>query len=142
MLVRKSRISHLILKEKSRERRRCEQQSQELIARIKEKSRADREKLEKEFQSELKRLEQEKNREIRSLKRELERNYALYQEIRKREMHLNDLTGEIENVVELMVVKVQESLQPFYRTRSKIETIKRQSDRRHEKVESILTAVK
>ena len=142
MFVRKSQISHLIRKEKNRERKKCEIESLEKIKKIRNAVETEKKKMEQELRGELKHAIQEKDREIKILKREIERNYLLYQDIRKREMFLNELAAEIENVVELMVVKVQESLQPFYRTRAKIESIKRKSDRKHEKVENILTAVK
>ncbi|HOO71392.1 MAG TPA: hypothetical protein PK926_06490 [Spirochaetota bacterium] len=142
MFVRKSQISHLIRKEKNRERKKCEIESLEKIKKIRNAVETEKKKMEQELRGELNHAIQEKDREIKILKREIERNYLLYQDIRKREMFLNELTAEIENVVELMVVKVQESLQPFYRTRAKIDSIKRKSDRKHEKVENILTAVK
>ncbi len=76
------------------------------------------------------------------MKEEIDRNYATYQAIRKREVELYQLSAEIETVVETMVIKVQESLQPFYRTRAKIETVKRKSGSRHEKVESIFRSAR
>ena len=142
MFIRKSRITHIIKREIQREQRRCERESRDKNKQITEKIESEKVMIEKKLKTELRQAVQEKDREISRLRHELERNHHLYQELRKREMFLSELTAEIEGVVELMGVKIQESMQPFFRARSKVEGIKRRSDRKHDRVESILTAVK
>ncbi len=92
--------------------------------------------------SESKEIIESKEREIKRLQQELDRNYYKYMELRQREKHIDQLSDEIDEVVNDMVVKVQESIQPFYRTRAKVITTKKRSDKKHTKVESIFRAAK
>ncbi len=142
MFVRKSKISQLVKKEKQKERRLCQKENDrrfnDTIKMLKQQHYAEIKELEKKLTLQLKGI----NRENKRLKEEIDRNYATYQMIRKREAELYQLSAEIESVVETMVIKVQESLQPFYRTRVKIESVKRRSGGRHEKVESIFRSAK
>jgi len=142
MIVRKSRISQLIKKERTRERRLCQKETNTRLQDLKEQL-VDQYTLEmramrKEYRQQVKNLEKENH----TLKRELDRNFAVYQRVRRREEYLEQLSSEFEDIVDVMNVKVQESLQPFLRTRAKIENTKRKSDKKHEKVESIFRAIK
>lgn len=142
MFVRKSQISNLVKREKQRERQICEREYHEKIKKLRNHLENENRKIISNIKDEFKQTLLEKEREIKSLKSEIDKNYSLYQEIRRREVHLDQLSSDLEDVTNLMVIKVQESLQPFYRSRAKIETFKRKSDRRNEKVESIFKAVK
>jgi len=142
MFIRKSRITHLIRREKLRERRKCERESLEKIKEIGEQHEFEKSRMERQLKAEFKNAVHERDQEIRELKRELARNYQLYQDLRRRELYLNELSAEFENVIDLMGVRIQETMQPFFRARAKVEAIKRRSDRRHDKVDSRLTAVK
>ena len=142
MFVRKSQISGLVRKEKQRERKRCERENQLKLKNLREQLENENRQTVKSIRGELKDALKEKEKEIKLLKGEIERHYSLYQDIRRREVHLDQLSADLEDVVNSMVIKVQESLQPFYRSRAKIETMKRRSDRKNEKVESIFSAVK
>lgn len=142
MLVRKSKIAHVIKKERQKERETCEKNYEQQFKKLKKKFENDQKTFVNSIKQEHKIELLQKEKEIKKLKKEIEANQIKYREIRKREKHLEDLTFEVEDVVDSMVIKVQESLQPFYRTRSKVETIMRKSDREHEKVESIFRAVK
>lgn len=142
MIVRKSRISQLIKKERQRERRACQKEHEARLREVKQD-------ITNRFTEEIRTIRQEYRREIKTLekenenlKRELDKNYAVYQKVRRREEHLEQLSAEFEDIVDVMNVKVQESLQPFYRTRAKIEHTRRKSDKKHEKVESIFRAIK
>ncbi|MCP4137840.1 MAG: hypothetical protein GY754_43160 [bacterium] len=142
MLIRKSRISQLIKKEREKERRKCEKENTRKMHKVIRE-------LESEYSSAVKMIKKEhdgvlteRDRTIMMLKRNIEKNYDKYQVIRQREKHLDQLSNELEDTVESMVIKVQESVQPFYRTRGKVQSSKRRSDKKHEKVESIFYAVK
>ena len=142
MLVRKSKISQLIKKERRKERHICQRESfmrlQETKQRLSEEHAAEMKQARQEFKKQLKLMEKENSR----LRREIDRHYATFQSVRKREAQLDELSHEIEGVIETMNIRVQESLQPFYRTRNKIESTKRKADRGNEKVESIFRAIK
>ena len=142
MFVRKSKIATVIKKERQKERVTCEKNYDQKFVKLQKK-------LDTKQKTSINNIKQEhkiemlqKEKDIRQLKKEIELNQIKYREIRKREKHLENLTFEVEDVVDSMVIKVQESLQPFYRTRSKVETIMRKSNREHDKVESIFRAVK
>lgn len=79
--------------------------------------------------------------EIRRLKSEIDRNYSTYMDIRIREKAIKQLTAEMEAEVNRMVTKIHESIQPFYRTMSKVESTGRKSDKKHDKVERIFHVV-
>jgi len=142
MIVRKSRISQLIKKERTRERKLCQKETnmrlQDLKEQLVDQYTLEMRAMRKEYRQQVKNLEKENH----TLKRELDRNFAVYQRVRSREEHLEQLSSEFEDIVDVMNVRVQESLQPFYRTRAKIENTKRKSDKKHEKVESIFRAIK
>ncbi|MDY6935685.1 MAG: hypothetical protein SVZ03_15875 [Spirochaetota bacterium] len=142
MFIRKSTISKLIKREREKERLRCEKEYNQKIHHLRkefEKSHAETmKKMKKHHEHHSIQL----NNKIQMLKKEIERNHAKYQEIRMRESGLDDLSVEMENEVNKMVIKIHESLQPFYRTVSKVEAIKRKSDKKHEKIENIFSVVK
>ncbi len=142
MIVRKSKISQLIKKERQKERKLCQRESDERIRDLKQqitdKYTEEIRSIRLEYRREVKTLEKENQ----TLKREIDRNFSIYQKVRRREEHLEQLSSEFEDIVDVMNIKVQESLQPFYRTRAKIENSKRRSDKKHEKVESIFRAMK
>ena len=142
MFVRKSKISQLIKKERQKERRMCLKEYDEKLRRLKrdlsdEYSREKRE-MQRDFKDQMKALEVENLK----LRNEIDRHYTTYQRVRQREEHLDQLSAEIESVVGTMIIRVQESLQPLYRTRAKIETTKRKSDKRNETVENLFRAIK
>ena len=142
MIVRKSQISQLIKKEKEKERRLCQREYDERIRNIKKQLQDQHARELKEnrrhYRSQIKKLETEREQ----LRKEIDSHYALYQQIRRREKTLDQISAEIEFVLDTMTVRVQESIQPFLRTRSKMESTKRLSDKKHDKVESIFRAVK
>lgn len=142
MIVRKSRISQLIKKERTRERKLCQKETnmrlQDLKEQLVDQYTLEMRAMRKEYRQQVKNLEKENH----TLKRELDRNFAVYQRVRSREEYLEQLSSEFEDIVDVMNVRVQESIQPFLRTRAKIENTKRKSDKKHEKVESIFRAIK
>jgi len=142
MLVRKSKISQLIKKERQKERSICQKENDLIIINQKKELTEEHASILRETKKKFRQQLNEKERENLRLKKEIDKNYSLYQDIRQKEKHIDGLSDEIEDVVDAMVVRVQESLQPFYRTRSKIESSKRRSDRKNEKVESIFRAIK
>ena len=142
MLVRKSKIAGIIKKERQKERISCEKTTALQIKKLEKKLFDEHKKNIETIEGEFKQAILQKEKEIKILKKEIESNHQLYREVRKREKHLEDLTFEVEDIVDTMVIKVQESLQPFYRARSKVETAMRKSDKNHDKVESIFRAVK
>jgi membrane-bound lytic murein transglycosylase len=142
MFVRKSKISSLIKKERQRERELCEKESSSLMDNELKRIENEHKKSMKEVNEKYRKLIITKDKEITKLQREINKNYTKYQTIRRREKQLDEMTVEFEDVVRSMSVKMQETLQPFYRTRSKIEHAKRKSDKNNEKVESIFKAAK
>ncbi len=142
MYIRKSMISKLIQKEKMKVRTSCEKESLQQVNKVKIT-------LVEEYKTAIKELKQghilelkRKDRDIKKLNLEIQRNRNLYIKVRQRELALDELSVDIEYVVNSMVIKVQESLQPFYRTRAKIEATKHISDKKHKKIGNILRAVK
>jgi hypothetical protein len=137
MLVLKSRISQLIKKERVKERKLVSSHyEKEMIKQRKEMEKDHSEELRKNrktFKQELFKREQE----VRRLQKEIDRSYQIYQEIRIREKHLDELTTEVEQMMESMLINVQESTQPFLRARSKVEALRNRSARNNSKVESI-----
>ena len=139
MIILKKNISRAINKEKEKVKKECEKQHKMKIAAL-------RRKLEKDHAAGIKNIKtsyeetiEEKERELNKLRNILERNYRRYQQVRQREKYLDDLSYEIEGVVEKMVIGVQEALQPFYRTRAKVLTTSKQSDKQHSKIKKLLT---
>ena len=141
-LVRKNRINSLIRKEQNKVRTACEKESERKLQALRKELESIRIKQVREMEREHKQVLLKKDREIARLKKEIEKNYSKYLELRNRERELEDITSEMEDTAERMVIKIQENLQPLYRTRSKVLTAKRKSDREHEKIESIFSAVK
>lgn len=138
MIILKKNISRAINKEKEKVKRECEKKQKMKIEAL-------RIKLEKEHAAGINSIKssyeetiEEKERELNRLRNILERNYRRYQQVRQREKYLDDLSYEIEGVVEKMIVGVQESLQPFYRTRAKVFTASKQSDKQHPKIKNLL----
>ncbi len=142
MFVRKSSISNLIKKEKQKVKNFCDKYYGKKMESLKKELNEKHDRILKRTISESKEIIESKEREIKRLQQELDRNYYKYMELRQREKHIDQLSDEIDEVVNDMVVKVQESIQPFYRTRAKVITTKKRSDKKHTKVESIFRAAK
>ena len=142
MFVRKSSISNVIKKEKQKVKTFCDKYYGKKIESLKKELNEKHDRILKRAISESKEIIESKEREIKRLQQELDRNYYKYMELRQREKNIDKLSDEIDEVVNDMVVKVQESIQPFYRTRAKVVTTKRRSDKKHNKVESIFRAAK
>lgn len=142
MFVRKTQIGTLVRKEKEKERKQCEKQSREEIKKL-------RQELEQSYQREIRELKAYYRKELdsrqeenRRLRREIDSQYSLYQDIRRREQQMDDLSAEFEDVLTTMTVRMQEAMQPFYRTRSKIEMERKKSEKSHEKVENLFVAAR
>jgi hypothetical protein len=142
MLIFKSSISSIIKKERAKERSEC-QNAHSLVLK---KTVSD---LTRSYELKMKQMTKDhlieiknKDREINALKNELNKNHNAYQELRRREKELDNLTSEFEEVLELLTVKVHEAIQPYYRMRAKIQAVKRSSDRKNEKTEGILRQIK
>lgn len=137
MIVLKSRISQLIKKERARERKQVSAHYEREMAQMKREMEqayaAEKKELKRNYKNELVKRE----RQIKRLQLEIDRNYTTYQEIRNREKHLDELTNELERVMESMFINVQESTQPFLRARSKVEAVRNRSARDNKKVERI-----
>ncbi len=142
MFIRKSKISAVIKREKLKERNSCEklykQKLKTLEKELTEKHQRILNRTIQEFNQKL----QEKDKEIRRLQKEIDKNHSIYLKIRQREKQIDLLSSEIDDVVNNMVIKVQESIQPFYRTRAKVLNTKKKSDKNHNKVESIFREAK
>lgn len=137
MLVRKSQLNNIIKKERAKERKICKNEFQKnLKESLLEQKGSYEEEIKtnkKDYEFELKK----QNKEIKNLRNEIERNHKDYQDLRKREIELDNVSHEVESVLESISIKLNESIQPFYRTRSKLDRIKRKSDRKSTKVENI-----
>jgi predicted RNase H-like nuclease (RuvC/YqgF family) len=142
MFVKKSKISNVIKKEKQKVRTFCDKYYGKKLESLKKDLNEKHQKVLARTISESKEIIENKEREIKRLQQELDRNYQKYMELRQREKHIDKLSDEIDEVVNDMVIKVQESIQPFYRTRAKVITTKKRSDRKHDKVESIFRAAR
>jgi len=138
MFVLKKNISRVINKEKEKVKKICEREHKAKIEALRRKLEKDYVKGIHNIKSAYEETIEEKERELNKLRNLLERNYHRYQQIRQREKYLDDLSFEIEGVVEKMVLGVQESLQPFYRTRAKVLTTSKQSDKEHARVKNLL----
>ncbi len=140
MLVRKDKIGNLIKKEREKERKQCEKEFSAKLQNTRKILEEKHQETVKKLKDRYENLLSEKDLEIQSLNKEINRNYSIYQTIRKREKHLDYLTSEVEDEIEKMVIKVQETLQPFYRTRAKVEAVKRNSNKKDKKVQNIFVA--
>lgn len=138
MIILKKNISRTINKEKEKMKKECEKQHKVKVETLRRKLERDHATGVKNIKSSYEETIEEKERELDRLRNILERNYRRYQQVRQREKYLDDLSYEIEGVVEKMVIGVQESLQPFYRTRAKVLTTSKQSDKQHSKVKNLL----
>ncbi|MBN1499477.1 MAG: hypothetical protein JW982_04955 [Spirochaetes bacterium] len=141
MFVRKTKLSSLIKKERTKERKLCKEQFSRDIKTCLSELKEDYEQkikiLKKDFNDELRK----KDKEISVLKSEIANNHRDYQNLRQRETDLDNMSAELEQIIETMNIKIQESMQPFYRTRAILAGTKRKSDKKHSKVETIFRAV-
>jgi len=80
----------------------------------------------------------EKEKEGQKTKKQMYANRNAYKQIRKREIKLDILSQDIEDISEDMIIKVQESIQPFLRFLSKMDHVKRSSDKKDVKISKIL----
>ena len=142
MFIRKSKISALIKKERGRERILCKKENEKEVKKIRAEIDNRQKQIIKEMKENHKKAIEEKNAEIRSLRSEIEKNYNTYTTVRLREKNLYDLHREVESELTRMITKVHESMQPFYRTMSKIELTKKKSDKKHNKYDRLLSVVK
>ena len=142
MFIRKKSISKLIRKERSKERAMCEKASLKKLQNQKNELTAHYESIIKGMRVELEKNKKQSKKEIKKLNNEIQKNRNRYNKIRLRENSIDDLTKEVEIAVSNMVMKVQESVQPFYRMRAKVEATKRVSDKKHPQVETLFRAIK
>jgi membrane-bound lytic murein transglycosylase len=140
-LLKKSSIGHIIRKERQKEYEKCkienEKALKKMIAAMNQKTESEIHELKKDFSEQL----EKKDLEIRTLRNEISKNHEFYEELRQREIQLNSLSADFETVIQEMNVKLQESMQPFHRIRSKINAAKRQSDKKDPKIQSIFEAM-
>ncbi len=141
MFVKKETLTSIIQKERKKEFERC---SKEYAKQIKTETT----KLESQHAAKIKdvirkydNLLKQKDVEINTLKDEIHANYRLYQELRSREISLDALSHDFEAIIHEMNIKIQESIQPFYRVLSKTEGVKRLSDKKNHKIESVFKAM-
>jgi len=141
MFVKKETISSIIVKERKKESDRCAKeyarQMKTETARIESQYAAKIKEIIRKYDALLK----QKDIEIDSLKEEISENYRLYQELRSREISLDALSHDFDAIINEMNIKIQESIQPFYRVLSKTETVKRISDKKNRKIESVFRAM-
>ncbi|HOP64933.1 MAG TPA: hypothetical protein PK358_06705 [Spirochaetota bacterium] len=142
MIIRKSSINDILRKEKDKVRKSCEREFSKKLNSMKLNLENTHSKNISSIKDEYEDIIDVKNREIEKLKNIIDRNYIRYQEVRQREKYLDALSHEIENVIDHMVVRVQESVQPFYRTRSKVLSIKKVSDKSDDKMKKVLVMKK
>ncbi len=142
MFIRKSRIKSIINKERARERILCSKENDKTIKKVRNEIDNKYKQLIKGLREKYNKIIEEQNAEIRLLKNEIEKNYNVYTNVRLREKHLYDLHMEVESELTRMITKVHESMQPFYRTMSKIELTKKKSDRKHNKYDRLLSVAK
>ncbi len=141
MYIKKSKISQLIKREREKERLNSKKECNREIKNLKKELESKHAEIVKELKAKHKEIRLMQTKEIRMLRNEIEKNHSKYMELRLREKNLNDLSAEMEAELNKMATRVHESMQPFYRTMSKVETTKRKSDRKHEKVERIFSVV-
>ena len=142
MFIRKTQVSNYVKKEKLKQKEVCERKNTLMLKTQKDSLSAEHKKFVTDLQIDHKKILSEKDKEIKKLRREINKNYSKYQEIRKREKYLDQISNEVEDILDFVSIKMQESIQPFYRTRAKIDRANRKSNNNHEKVESIFKAVK
>ncbi len=142
MVILKSSINDILRKEKDKVRRSCEREYRKKMSSVKLNLDSNHAKIISSMKSEYESIIEDKNREIEKLRNIIERNYLRYQQVRQREKYLDSLSHEIENVIDHMVVRVQESVQPFYRTRAKVLSVKKVSDKSDDKMKKVLVMKK
>ncbi len=142
MFIRKDKIQHTIENERMKERDLCARENSRrtslLKKNLRDRHKREVEDLKKEYEQVIENLQYE----IELLRREINSNHDMYQEIRRREDRLDELTSQIEGEVESMLIKVHESTQPFYRARAKVKSIKQNSNKKDHKVESLFRLIK
>ena len=141
MLARKSKISSLLKKEREKERLRCEKECSKEIRNLRKVLENKNAAIIKNLKADHKKVTLQLRGELRKLRNELEKNHSRYVEIRLREKELDELSSVIEVDVNKMITRVHESIQPFYRTMAKVDNVKRNSDKKHEKIERIFSIV-
>jgi len=141
MFVKKETISAIIMKERKKESDRCAKefarQMKTETAKLDSQHAAKMKETIRRYDAMLK----QKDVEIDALKEEISENYRLYQELRSREISLDSLSHDFDAIVNEMNIKIQESIQPFYRVVSKTETVKRLSDKKNRKIEAVFKAI-
>jgi|WetSurMetagenome_2_1015567.scaffolds.fasta_scaffold502397_1 hypothetical protein len=142
MFIRKTRITVLIKKERSRERILCKKESDRSIKKARNEMDNKYKLIIKELKEKYSNIIEEQNAEIKLLRNEIEKNHNVYTNIRLREKHLYDLHMEVESELTRMITKVHESMQPFYRSMAKIELTKKKSDKKHTKYDRLLSVAK
>lgn len=138
MIILKSSINRILKREKEKIKKSCEIEFSRKMKTIKRDIEANHVKAIKNIKTEYDLIINQKNREIENLTSAIDTNYKRYLQVRQREKQLDNLSNEIEDVIESMVTKVHESVQPFYRTRAKVLTAKKISDKNHNVVKKIL----
>ena len=142
MIILKSSINDILRKEKDKVRRTCEKEYGRKLSSMKNSLENAHAKTISSMKSEYERIIDDKNREIEKLRSVIDRNYHRYQQVRQREKYLDALSSEVENVIEHMVVRVHESVQPVYRTRAKVLSVKKVSDKSDDKMKKVLVLKK
>jgi hypothetical protein len=142
MIILKSSINDILRKEKDKVRKTCEKEFNKRLTSMKVSLENSHAKAISTIKNDYERILEDKNSEIEKLQNVIDRNYLRYQQVRQREKYLDALSHEIENVVEHMVLRVQESVQPVYRTRAKVLSVKKVSDKTDEKMKKVLVMKK
>ena len=142
MIILKSSINDILRKEKDKVRKSCEKEFNRKLSSMKVSLENSHAKTVSTMKKDYERIIEDKNSEIEKLRNVIDRNYLRYQQVRQREKYLDALSHEIENVVEHMVVRVQESVQPVYRTRAKVLSVKKVSDKSDDKMKKVLVMKK
>jgi len=142
MIILKSNINGILRKEKDKVRKSCEVEYRKKMSVMKIHLESSYTRTIKKIKSEYEDIIQDKDREIEQLKSIIDRNYQKYQQVRQREKYLDSLSGEIESVIDIMVTRVQESVQPFYRTRAKVSATKKLSDKANDNMKKVLVLKK
>lgn len=141
MFIKKTKITQLIKKEREKERQSCEKENARTVKNLKNDLDSKYTDIIKQLKADHKKEILGLKNEIKALRSEIEKNHSTYIEVRMREKGLQELSSEMEEEISKMLTRVHESIQPFYRTMSKVETTKRKSDRKHEKIERVFSIV-
>jgi hypothetical protein len=138
MIILKSSINRIIRREKEKARKSCEAEYLKKIKSMKRNLENSHLKKINLMKSEYEETIRDKDREIEKLMSAMDTNYKRYLQVRQREKYLDSLSNEIEDVIENMVTRVNESVQPFYRARAKVLAIKKISDKNHVVAKKVL----